>query len=112
MINNYPLVDLKMARQDCLDWIKDNGYQKPSRSACIGCPYHSDAEWIDLKENSPEEFMQAVEFEKDINKRGTTYEGKVFLHRSLRPLDEVKFKNKSDKQINLFEMECQGMCGV
>jgi len=27
--NTYPLVDVKMRRSDCLNWMKDNGYQKP-----------------------------------------------------------------------------------
>lgn len=38
---NYPLVDRRMARHDCLNWMAKQGYPKPPRSACIGCPYHS-----------------------------------------------------------------------
>lgn len=34
----------------------------------------------------------------------------MFLHRSLRPLSEVKFK--PDRQMDLFGEECEGMCGV
>jgi hypothetical protein len=36
-----------------------------------------------------------------------------FVHRSLRPLREIiEDPNYQDRQINLFENECEGMCGV
>jgi hypothetical protein len=34
----------------------------------------------------------------------------VYLHRTLKPLNEVEFKH--EHQINLFINECEGMCGV
>jgi hypothetical protein len=43
--NIYPLVEKEMKRSDCLDWMKDNGYSKPPRSACTFCPFHSMKEW-------------------------------------------------------------------
>ena len=112
IFNSYPLIDLGMSRQDCLDWINERGYKKPSRSACIGCPYHSNAEWLALKENSFEEFMDVVDFEREINKVENSYGKKLFLHKDLIPLDEVDFKRGGKSQLNLFDMECQGMCGV
>jgi hypothetical protein len=39
--------------------------------------------------------------------------GVPFLHRSLTPLAEIDFsKPESEQQINLFQNECEGMCGV
>ena len=35
---------------------------------------------------------------------------KNFVHRSCVPLDQVKFKGED--QIDLFNQECEGMCGV
>ena len=32
------------------------------------------------------------------------------MHRSCKNLDEVKFKD--DEQLDLFNNECEGMCGV
>jgi hypothetical protein len=43
-----------MRRSDCLDWMKDNGYSKPPRSACTFCPFHSMKEWRELKKNKEE----------------------------------------------------------
>ncbi len=36
----------------------------------------------------------------------------AFLHRSLKPLDEVAFKGDDPNQISLFDNECEGICGV
>jgi hypothetical protein len=39
--------------------------------------------------------------------------GEQFMHRSLKPLEEVDFRNAEDfGQVNMFGNECEGMCGV
>ena len=110
----FPLLDLGMSRQDCLDWMADKGYELPKRSACIGCPYHDNAEWLNMKENDPEAFMDAVNFEKKAQIKLTDrFESKVFLHPSCEPLETVDFASRiQTKQPSLFDNECEGMCGV
>lgn len=44
-VNRWPLVERRMARSDCLRWLDRHGYPQPPKSACIGCPFHSDAVW-------------------------------------------------------------------
>ena len=61
--------------------------------------------------NDPASFEQAVEFDHAIRKSGTGAE--QFVHRSCTPLDEVDFRNLEDMgQLNFFNEECEGMCGV
>ena len=43
--NQWPLIDKRMTRSDCLLWMQRNGYPKPEKSSCTFCPYHSDAHW-------------------------------------------------------------------
>lgn len=86
------------------------------KSACVMCPFRADYggqwSWRDMKENAPEEFQWAVEFDKKIRRLGGV-RGDVFIHRSATPLDEVDFSIDTDHgQLDLFEDECQGMCGV
>ncbi len=109
----YPLaMECRMSRRDCLIWINRNGYPEPPRSACIGCPFHSNSEWLDMYENRPDEWKDAVEFDRAIRKAGGM-RGDSFLHRSLKPLDEVDLLPKGEHgQINMFNNECEGMCGV
>jgi hypothetical protein len=117
MRNEYPLVDLGMTRADCIAWCKKHGYGQPPRSACIGCPFQKDKEWRNLKENRPDEWQDAVQFDtflrsSDFQKK-TKLVGDCFLHRSCLPLDQVDFTTKEEQgQFNLFDMECTGMCGV
>lgn len=99
------------SRQDCLDWLESRGYPRPPKSACIGCPFHSNAEWQAL---TPKEFADAVEVDRlirsaDADRRGLV--GSIFLHSSLVPLSDVKFATAADNDIG-FEDECGGVCGV
>ena len=108
--NVYPLVDLKMRRQDCINWMENYGYPKPPRSACTFCPFHSNEEWLHIKQNKAE-WDEVVELDKAIRHGTKRPEDEIFLHRSCKPIDEIDFEKKDD-QYNLFENDCQGMCGV
>jgi len=111
-INNiYPLIDLKMSRSNCLKWMADNGYPLPEKSACICCPYHDDNYWQEMKDKRPDEFQDAVDFDLKIRTGSRKIHDHLFLHRSCKPLSEVEFKKKKD-QLNMFNDECEGLCGV
>jgi hypothetical protein len=115
--NRWPLVESRMTRNACLEWMQRNGYPKPPRSACVFCPYHNDAEWRRLKTEDAGSFVAAVKFEKDYQKalsQVSGFRGTPYLHRSCVPLSEVDFRPKDEKigQLNLFQNECEGMCGV
>jgi hypothetical protein len=111
IVNQYPLIDKGMTRNDCLRWMESNQYPKPPRSACVFCPYHSNHEWHRLKTEYPNEFQKAVEFEKQMQFNADGILQTIpFLHPSLKSLDTVQFKD--EKQVELFGNECEGMCGI
>jgi hypothetical protein len=116
LTNSWPLIEHRMSRRDCLNWMKRNGYEEPPRSACSFCPYHSDKEWARLKRQEPEAFSQAVEYEIRLQaavKKGSGFHGNLFLHRSGKPISEVDFSTEEERgQLNMFNNECEGMCGV
>lgn len=110
-INRYPLIEQRMTRHDCLQWMERQGFPKPPRSACIGCPFHSNAEWRDMRDNRPVEWADAVTFDAAIRKAGGM-RGDTYLHRDCVPLDEVDLSTAEDAgQLSLLD-ECEGMCGV
>ena len=116
--NIWPLIDAKMSRQDCLRWF-EKAYPNRvlAKSACVACPFHNEALWRDMKINDPASFERAVEFDAAIRESGSKKKGKMrelqFVHRSCKPLDEVDFRNLEDMgQLNFFNEECEGMCGV
>jgi hypothetical protein len=109
----WPLIEKRMTRGDCLEWIKRHDYPTPPRSACTICPMRKNSEWRWLRDNDPEGWRQAVDTDRAIRNgmRGIKAEA-VYLHRSLRPLDQVDLTNNDDLMGNLFTEECQGMCGL
>lgn len=109
--NRHPLVDAGITRQDCLRWMRQRGYPEPPRSACVFCPFHSDAEWLRLKREDPESFAFAAQFEAAAAAAACQVtKGVPFLHSSLKPLAQVTFRE--ERTGNLFTEECEGMCGV
>lgn len=115
--HRWPLIERRMTRNDCLDWMEANKYPTPPRSSCVYCPFHSNEEWRRLKTTEPEAFAAAVDFEKrlqEIKAAADNFKSKPFLHRSLVPLDEVDFRTDYEKGQGLlgFMNECEGMCGV
>lgn len=111
--NNYPLIDLRMSRSDCIEWYNKSGFPAPPRSACTFCPYHSDNEWRRMRDEDPESWQDAVEFDKKM-RNIPRIKGTCYLHRSLKPLDEVDLDTPEDMgQMDFgFAGECQGMCGL
>jgi hypothetical protein len=107
--NVFPLIDKGMTRQACLRWMEERQYPKPPKSSCIGCPFHSDAQWRAL---TPEEFADAIAVDHAIrNQPGMR--AQQFMHRSLKPLDQVDFSTAEERgQLNMFLNECEGMCGL
>ena len=113
ILNRHPLIEAKMSRQDCIDYLKKNDILLPEKSACIVCPYHNDSYWHFMKTERPEEFAEAVDFDKQVRTITRKEDEQIYVHRSCKPLDEVEFdKKETDKQIDLFNNECEGMCGV
>ena len=114
--HRWPLIELEMTRHDCKRWLSAHGYPEPPRSACRYCPFKSDNEWRQQRDNEPIEFQKSVDFERQLQavKAASDDMGGVpFLHASLKPLDQVDFSTDTDKgQGILFGNECEGLCGV
>jgi hypothetical protein len=115
--HRWPLIEKRMTRSHCKDWMAKNGYPEPPRSACYYCPFHSDEEWRRLKTEDPVHFQKAVEFDSTFRRLQNQNPGglriEVFLHGSCKPLDEVDFTDKHKDQLGFdFSSECEGMCGL
>ena len=114
MRNTWPLIDRGMSRAACLRWLENAGWNAP-KSSCIGCPFHSNAQWRDLKDNAPEEWAEAVRPDAIIRDGGSDrgIKAQQFMHRSCKPLADVDLSTWKERgQLDLFNNECEGMCGV
>ena len=112
--NVYPLVDMHMTRQHCVQWLQRRGWGDTPKSACIGCPLKGDKRWRSMKKHAPEEFHDAVSFDSSLRERPYPgAKGMAYVHRSMVPLGEVDLTTDRDHgQMDMFGEECEGMCGV
>jgi hypothetical protein len=87
----YPLIDMRLSRQDCVQIIERAGLPVPPKSSCWFCPYHSMRKWQDMRDNEPELFWKAVDIERHMSQRRADDAGKdaVWLSRKLVPLDQA-----------------------
>lgn len=93
----YPLLELGMSRADCERWLTSRGWAV-AKSACIGCPFHGNRMWRDLRDNRPGEWADAVAFDAAIRRggvRGAPLDGEAFLHRSRVPLDRAPIDHRT-----------------
>ena len=113
--NVFPLVDLKMSRADCLQWMEERFYPRPPKSSCIFCPYRGDDQWREMRDNNPDDWAKAVKFDAAIRPGFHGMEGQAFVHRQRVPLDQVDLAPKADpaapREFGFLE-ECEGICGV
>lgn len=109
--NSWPLIDLNMSRADCMAWMAKQGYPLPGKSSCIGCPYHSNQHWREMRDNAPAEFEDACHVDDLIRANGTSgMLNRQYMHRSLVPLRNAVLGD--EKTVDMFNNECEGMCGV
>lgn len=117
--NTFPLLDLEGAadggtgwtREDCIRYLKANGWGSTPKSACIGCPFHGNRQWREMRDQRPAEFADAVAFDAAIrggNAMGKPLLGEAYLHSSRMPLseapiDRVSWHEWKTRQTNIFD---------
>ena len=112
-VNRWPLIERDLTRQDCLRWLERHDYPLPPKSACIGCPFHSDDHWRQMRDHDPEAWADAVSVDAAIRTGFRGIRAEVYLHRSAVPLDHADLSTAADRgQLDLWPNECEGMCGV
>ncbi|MFH9574263.1 hypothetical protein ACH4MG_27445 [Streptomyces sp. NPDC017454] len=101
-------------RDDCTRYLTANGWASTPKSACIGCPFHGNRQWRDLRDNHPDEWADAVDFDRSIrsgnargNANGKPLLGEAYLHRSRlsldrAPIDRVTAHEWASKQTDVF----------
>ncbi len=112
-MSRWPLIERRITRAGCLDWMRDRDYPEPPKSACWFCPFRPSSGWKAMKRDDPESFEKAVAFDHAARAMRPGQKSEVYLHQSLVPLDQVDLRSDTDRgQGTLWDEECEGMCGV
>lgn len=109
-VNRYPLIEHRMSRDDCLAWMDRNGYPQPPKSSCLGCPFHSNEQWREIKAD-PDAWADVLEVDEAIREPVRGQRGRQFMHAERKPLAQVDL-SAADFQKDMFNNECLGMCGT
>jgi hypothetical protein len=112
--HRWPLIEAGMNRAACLAWFEKRYPGRTlGKSSCVGCPYHSNAAWREIKDTQEAAWAEACELDEAIRNGLPGMTGTAYLHRSLVPLRDADLRNWDERgQPDLFNMECEGMCGV
>lgn len=109
VVNRYPLIEKRISRQQCYEWLNKNGFAAPIRSSCVGCPYNSNKVWNTL---TPEERADVAVVEKAANahfQERTQHE--LYFHQKCIPIQDIPFEdNTAQLEFDLEDEECEGGC--
>jgi 3'-phosphoadenosine 5'-phosphosulfate sulfotransferase (PAPS reductase)/FAD synthetase len=68
--HEYPLIENKLTRNGCIDYIKSHNLKIPRKSGCFICPFQRKKDWRDLEVKHPDLFQKALDLEKHSGKVG------------------------------------------
>lgn len=107
--HRWPFLDLRWRRSDVMAWLAKNGIETPPKSACYFCPYQNRASWHLVKESA--DWPKAVAADEFLRKKRPPFD--LFLHSSRIPLAQVDLRSEQERgQMDLFDAECSGHCGL
>jgi hypothetical protein len=89
-IHMHKFLTRREQRADCVAWLaKQFPGRKFPRSACLGCPFRSNEEWREMRDERPEEWEDACDFDdlqRQADAEGQSLVGVPYVHRQLVPL--------------------------
>ena len=86
IVPRWPLIELGMSRDDCIDYLHDHHLPIPLKSSCIICPLRPQADWAEIH-NWPADWERAVEFDNRIRHALTGLQ--LYIHNTCTPLSEI-----------------------
>lgn len=88
--HEWPLIDLRLRREDCHRIIRKAGLPTPPKSSCWFCPFHNTAAWMELRNIHPNLFQKTIDLEVTINaKRAALGKDNVFFSAKAKPLSQA-----------------------
>lgn len=106
--NEYPLIDLRLTREDLLKYFQKHKFPIPAKSGCFMCPFARKSDWAHLKREQPELFAVACEMEERAE-RDLPLQDQTFYPLSGSKKLRNRFPNQNLRHI-LDEFPCQGYC--
>ena len=109
LTHRWPLIEQRIDRVGCESRLRNFTTTRVPKSACVYCPYRGDKQWKEsISKDSDMEIINRVE--------SVLLPRNEFLNRQLLPTSQMTFTNvqitRQSAQIEFWNNECEGMCGV
>lgn len=98
-VYQFPLLDLKMNRTDCMILVEKTFNAEPPRSSCYFCPNHTQVEWQEVMQSKDKQKL--IEFDNGLRAKNR------FLTADCKPITECDFDPKNE---SIFSRLCAGQC--
>jgi hypothetical protein len=101
----YPLIEMRMTKQECIKWLEENN--KPARlsSACKKCPLLGNRERRQIRDNDPKGWEETLQFDDDLRNGDlritATAKGELFMSDKFIPLRELNI-DEDNSQMSIF----------
>lgn len=107
----YPLIDRRLSRSNCLSIIAKAGLPEPEPSSCYFCPFHTMEQWTRLKRNKPDLWEKAVELEaRMVERRRSLGRDPMYMTGAGKPLEEAIGQRDQQMEFDLPGGCASGYC--
>jgi hypothetical protein len=99
----YPLVEMRMTRPACEEYLRTHDLPVPVKSGCVGCPYTSASEWLAIRDEEPETWAEAVAFDRrnrhnPLAERTGSTADRLYVWRGVEPLEEADLESAAARE--------------
>lgn len=103
IMHRWPLLERKITRNACVEYLEDHHLPVPVRSACIGCPYRRASEWMDMRDNAPDEWGEVLAFDAEnrhnpLAVRGASTADELFVYSHAVPLAIADLESDAERE--------------
>ncbi len=107
IVNSYPLVEQRITRAACVQWLESHSIEVPPKSACTFCPFHSVGLWKQMKRDGGPDWDHALAVDAAIREKRPSFS--LYIHPNRLPLaDAVRIpEDHGASQLEL-DMPCDG----
>jgi hypothetical protein len=120
IIHKFPLIEKRLTRNDCIEYLESKRLPVPIKSACVGCPYRRSSEWLEMKKTCPDEWAEVIAFDElnrnnPLSVRGKSTAKKLYVYQKSVPLISADLKRdaKRERKSTQLPLICEtGYCHV
>ena len=109
--HRYPLLEARLTRQDCVNYLQRHSIPVPDKSACKFCPYQNMGAWRAQRRAGGKDWQTAVEIDNLIRDRRPPYP--LYISRARLPLVEAVSlpEDSGYTQASMIEEQADDPCG-